>query len=198
MPVSLTQKCRREPIRLAPTMTMGRRREAPVPVQLPRVSECRPDIARSPQARVERGAIEERDDRARELTEIALEPNERILDGTIDDTKLLRYVGKKAISRQGCFACHDIPGFENSKPIGTALNDWGKKDPERLAFEDVALDIDRDERTLVELRCRVRGDDAHLVPNLCKEAGEDLDQATGIVALDGVAGVLHLVPAPVG
>jgi cytochrome c2 len=29
-----------------------------------------------------------------------------------------------------------VPVFEQAKPIGTALNDWGKKDPERLAFED--------------------------------------------------------------
>src|SRR5205085_594326 len=42
----------------------------------------------------------------------------------------------KSVSRLGCFGCHDVPGFESSKPIGTALNDWGKKDPERLAFED--------------------------------------------------------------
>lgn len=54
----------------------------------------------------------------------------------IDDHHLLRYVGRKAINRQGCFGCHDIPGFENSKPIGTALNDWGRKDGQRLAFED--------------------------------------------------------------
>ncbi len=46
------------------------------------------------------------------------------------------YVGKKAINRLGCFACHDIPGFEDAKPIGTGLNDWGKKDPNKLAFED--------------------------------------------------------------
>lgn len=47
------------------------------------------------------------------------------------------YVGKKAVGRLGCYACHDIQGFENAKPIGVALNDWGKKDPGRLAFEDI-------------------------------------------------------------
>jgi mono/diheme cytochrome c family protein len=51
--------------------------------------------------------------------------------------KLKWYVGRKAITQLGCYGCHDIPGFDYSKPIGTALNDWGKKDPERLAFEDV-------------------------------------------------------------
>ena len=53
------------------------------------------------------------------------------------ENKLKMYIGKKAISQLGCFGCHDIPGFETAKPIGTPLNDWGKKDPERLAFEDV-------------------------------------------------------------
>ena len=38
------------------------------------------------------------------------------------------------ISRLGCFGCHTIPGFENAKPIGTALNDWGIKLPARLDF----------------------------------------------------------------
>ena len=47
------------------------------------------------------------------------------------------YLGKKAIGRLGCYACHDIPGFDDAKPIGTALNDWGKKFPEKLAFEDI-------------------------------------------------------------
>jgi mono/diheme cytochrome c family protein len=57
-------------------------------------------------------------------------------EGEIGEKQLMRYIGKKAISRQGCFGCHDIPGFESAKPIGTGLNDWGKKDPARLAFED--------------------------------------------------------------
>ena len=41
----------------------------------------------------------------------------------------LMYLGEKTISRLGCFGCHTIPGFENAKPIGTALNDWGSKSP---------------------------------------------------------------------
>src|SRR5262249_6369290 len=52
--------------------------------------------------------------------------------------KLKWYIGRKAIVRLGCYGCHDIPGFEQSKPVGTPLNDWGKKDPARLAFEDSA------------------------------------------------------------
>ncbi len=66
--------------------------------------------------------------------------DERYLEGKIEgpegDAKLMMYVGKKAINNYGCFGCHTIPNFETAKPIGTGLNDWGKKDPERLAFED--------------------------------------------------------------
>ena len=65
--------------------------------------------------------------------------------------KLEWYVGKKAIGRLGCYGCHDMPGFETAKPIGTALNDWGKKDPERLAFEDGDAYV-RDHYHLVDAR----------------------------------------------
>jgi mono/diheme cytochrome c family protein len=53
------------------------------------------------------------------------------------EDKLKWYVGKKAIGSLGCYGCHEVPGFESAKPVGTPLNDWGKKDPERLAFEDI-------------------------------------------------------------
>jgi len=50
----------------------------------------------------------------------------------------LMYLGEKTISRLGCFGCHTIPGFENAKPIGTALNDWGLKSPARLDYGHIA------------------------------------------------------------
>jgi len=49
----------------------------------------------------------------------------------------LLYVGRRTIGRLGCAGCHDIPGFEDSKPIGTGLADWGRKEPSKLAFEQV-------------------------------------------------------------
>ena len=52
--------------------------------------------------------------------------------------KALQYVGRRAISKYGCAGCHDIPGFEGAKPIGTALADWGRKDPAKLAFEQIS------------------------------------------------------------
>ena len=50
----------------------------------------------------------------------------------------LSYVGRKTIARYGCFACHDIPGFETARSIGPALNDWGRKATSKLAFEHIA------------------------------------------------------------
>lgn len=54
------------------------------------------------------------------------------------DEALKHYVGKRAVGRLGCYACHDIPGFDSARPIGVGLNDWGKKDVSKLAFEDIA------------------------------------------------------------
>lgn len=53
-----------------------------------------------------------------------------------EDMKLL-YIGRRSISRYGCYGCHDIPGFEKARPIGTALQDWGRKDPTKLALEHI-------------------------------------------------------------
>ncbi len=51
--------------------------------------------------------------------------------------KKLHYVGRRALSKYGCSGCHDIPSFEDTKPIGTTLADWGRKDPSKLAFEQI-------------------------------------------------------------
>ncbi len=59
------------------------------------------------------------------------------VEGLATNDKLM-YLGEKTISRLGCFGCHTIPGFENAKPIGTALNDWGLKSPARLDYGHIA------------------------------------------------------------
>jgi len=46
----------------------------------------------------------------------------------------LDYLGERTIGRLGCFGCHEIPGFENAKPIGTPLNGWGAKSPTKLDY----------------------------------------------------------------
>lgn len=60
------------------------------------------------------------------------------LIGPMSTTKKLLYVGRKAIAKYGCYGCHDIPGFEDAKPIGTGLADWGRKDPSKLDFAHIA------------------------------------------------------------
>ena len=46
-------------------------------------------------------------------------------------------MARRSLSRYGCFGCHDIPGYETAKPIGTPLANWGRKDPSQLAFENI-------------------------------------------------------------
>jgi len=62
-------------------------------------------------------------------------------EGALDSdewrARKLLYVGRKTITKYGCYGCHEIPGFEDARPIGTALQDWGKKDTSRLAFEHI-------------------------------------------------------------
>jgi mono/diheme cytochrome c family protein len=90
-------------------------------------------------------------DIASEAPLMAADADEQVLKGPISDEKLKYYIGKKAVGRLGCFACHDVPGFEYAKPIGTPLNDWGKKDPARLAFEDISAYV-KATYDVVELR----------------------------------------------
>jgi len=61
------------------------------------------------------------------------------------------YLGKKSVGRMGCFGCHDIPGFDNAKQIGVPLLDWGKKDPGRLAFEDIDAFVEDNFRVVESL-----------------------------------------------
>ncbi len=51
--------------------------------------------------------------------------------------QLTKYVARRTISKYGCFGCHDIPGYEDAKPIGAALAEWGRKDTSKLAFENI-------------------------------------------------------------
>lgn len=61
-----------------------------------------------------------------------------ITAGSLTQEQKLIYLGKKTIGRLGCAGCHDVPGFEDAKPIGTGLADWGRKEPSKLAFEQIA------------------------------------------------------------
>ncbi|MFM7108176.1 MAG: hypothetical protein ACKOZU_06190, partial [Planctomycetaceae bacterium] len=70
----------------------------------------------------------------------SIQGDERMLADlrTARDETLLKYVGKKTLNKLACYACHDIPGFEDAKPAGAALADWGRKDPSRIAFEQAS------------------------------------------------------------
>ncbi len=52
------------------------------------------------------------------------------------------YLGSKLVARYGCFACHNIRGFENAKSIGTELSEWGSKPVNKLDFG--LLEIEHD------------------------------------------------------
>lgn len=49
-------------------------------------------------------------------------------------------LGEKAMSRYGCFGCHEVKGWESTQGIGTALSDWGSKPVGKLDFGLVHLD----------------------------------------------------------
>jgi mono/diheme cytochrome c family protein len=85
----------------------------------------------------------------KDVKSLPRDADEHALAGPLDDDALLWYIGRKAITRLGCFGCHDVPGFATAKPIGTPLNDWGRKDAERLAFEDIDAYV-RSHYTLVD------------------------------------------------
>jgi hypothetical protein len=67
----------------------------------------------------------------------SLKGSEIELVGDVTQDKKLQYIGRKTIIKYGCHGCHDIPGFEAAKTIGTSLADWGRKDTSRLAFEHI-------------------------------------------------------------
>jgi len=49
------------------------------------------------------------------------------------------FVGEKIIGNYGCYACHDINGFEKAKPIGVELSEWGNKPVHLLDFAFVKI-----------------------------------------------------------
>ncbi|MCH7725972.1 MAG: c-type cytochrome [Planctomycetes bacterium] len=93
-----------------------------------------------------------------------------LTDALLEERKLL-YIGRKSIAKYGCYGCHDIPGFEDAKPIGTGLANWGRKETSKLAFEHITqylgnrdgkrwwshkTDFDEDSRTFYEHALKAR------------------------------------------
>jgi cytochrome c2 len=72
--------------------------------------------------------------------------DESVLLGEFTDAnrveRQLAYVGRRTLSKYGCSGCHDIPGYEDAKPIGTGLASWARKDLSQLAFEQISRYIE--------------------------------------------------------
>ncbi|MGQ9761485.1 MAG: hypothetical protein ACUVQH_06205 [Thermogutta sp.] len=64
-----------------------------------------------------------------DLTKYSLQVSQELSEllGEPTDEKKLRYVGRKAIGRYGCYGCHSISGFEGWPPIGPSLSQFGSK-----------------------------------------------------------------------
>jgi cytochrome c2 len=69
--------------------------------------------------------------------ELVAPPEEAEVSEEAWKQRQLVFLGKRTIGRYGCFGCHDISGFEDGKPIGPALTDWGRKDTSKLAPEHI-------------------------------------------------------------
>ncbi|MAT69455.1 MAG: hypothetical protein CMJ58_08000 [Planctomycetaceae bacterium] len=75
-----------------------------------------------------------------------LKADERVLLGMTPANRVekqLEFVARRTIGKYGCFGCHDIPGYESAKPIGTAIADWGRKESSKLAFENIGVFLAR-------------------------------------------------------
>lgn len=62
--------------------------------------------------------------------------------------KQLMFLGSKSISHYGCYACHNIPGFETAVRPGTELTVWAQKPISQLdfGFFDPAYDTLREKK----------------------------------------------------
>ena len=70
-----------------------------------------------------------------------IEAREKMKSMTAEQKTLL--AGERLIARYGCFGCHNIPGFENSQPIGTELTTAGSKLVGQLDFGFVKIEHSR-------------------------------------------------------
>ena len=58
----------------------------------------------------------------------------------MDTNAKLLDLGQRVITRQGCFSCHDIKGFETTQPIGVDLSEEGSKLVTRFDFAFVDIE----------------------------------------------------------
>lgn len=68
---------------------------------------------------------------------LATEDGSAVADAEEWKNRKIEYIGRRTISRYGCYGCHDIPGYDEARPIGVALQDWGRKDTSKLGLEHI-------------------------------------------------------------
>jgi len=61
----------------------------------------------------------------------------RAMLAAMPDAERNVYLGEQTIGKYGCYGCHDIKGFETTKPIGTELTAEGSKPLHQLDFGHV-------------------------------------------------------------
>jgi cytochrome c2 len=65
-----------------------------------------------------------------------IEQSQALLEG-MSDLERDVFLGEQSIQKYGCYACHDIAGFEDAKPIGVELTTEGSKPVHQFDFGHV-------------------------------------------------------------
>lgn len=100
------------------------------------LNKARFSVARAKEITSGSGALKKADVVGDEAV-LATDDGQKVGDAGEWRNRKLEYVGRKTIARYGCYACHDMPGYELARPIGVALQDWGRKDTSKLGFEHI-------------------------------------------------------------
>jgi len=106
------------------------------------------------------------------------------------DEKVL-YVADKSIRYYGCYGCHNIPGYEDAKPIGTELTFEGSKPIDKLDF-GFQHDLEHNNYTWFEAKLKnprifdkgkvVANEDKLRMPNFNLNSGESEAIVTAILS----------------
>lgn len=97
-------------------------------------------LAAQRSARRSRAIMDDQDQELTSMTASLLEkslgkqPAYDLISGMSIEEKKLTFLGSKMIGHYGCYACHLIPGFEETTPPGTDLSVWAEKPITQLDF----------------------------------------------------------------
>jgi len=99
------------------------------------------DWEKKPLPQIDAGALDDVTVELLRNNSTDIEAREKLKGMTLDQKNL--YAGERLISRYGCFACHNIPGFEKAQPIGTELTEAGSKLISQLDFGFLPIEHSR-------------------------------------------------------